>query len=229
MGVGVGGAPTPLTILNAWAERGVLLQQAFGMTETSPLVLILDKEDATRKIGSAGKPVMHGQIKIVRDDGTDAGEDEIGELWVRGEHITPGYWQKPDITAAAFTDGWLHTGDAAKRDADGFYYIVDRWKDMYISGGENVYPAEVENVLYQIPAVAEACVIGVPNERWGEVGRAIVVVKAEMSLSDDDVLAHCAANLARYKLPHSVVFTDALPRNATGKVHKPTLRGLFGG
>ena len=229
VGVGVGGAPTPLTILNAWAERGVLLQQAFGMTETSPLVLILDKEDATRKIGSACKPVMHGQIKIVREDGADAGDDEIGELWVRGEHITPGYWQKPDITAAAFTDGWLHTGDAARRDSDGFYYIVDRWKDMYISGGENVYPAEVENVLYQIPAVAEACVIGVANERWGEVGRAVVVVKPDMSLSEDDVIAHCAANLARYKLPHSVVFTDALPRNATGKVHKPTLRTLFGG
>jgi fatty-acyl-CoA synthase len=172
---------------------------------------------------------MHGQIKIVREDGADAGDDEIGELWVRGEHITPGYWQKPDITAAAFTDGWLHTGDAARRDSDGFYYIVDRWKDMYISGGENVYPAEVENVLYQIPAVAEACVIGVANERWGEVGRAVVVVKPDMSLSEDDVIAHCAANLARYKLPHSVVFTDALPRNATGKVHKPTLRTLFGG
>ncbi len=226
---GVGGAPTPLAILTAWAERGVLLQHAFGMTETSPIVLILDKEDAIRKVGSAGKPILHGQVKVVRTDGTPAGRNEIGELWVKGDHITPGYWQKPEATAAAFTDGWLHTGDAALVDDDGYYYIVDRWKDMYISGGENVYPAEVENALYQIPALAEACVIGVPDPRWGEVGRAIVVVKPDMTLTEDEVIAHCAANLARYKLPHSVVFTDALPRNATGKVHKPTLRQMFGG
>ena len=225
---GVGGAPTPLSILTAWAERGVLLQHGFGMTETSPIVMILDQEDAIRKVGSAGKPILHGQVKVVRTDGTPAEPHEIGELWVRGEHITPGYWRKPEATAAAFTDGWLHTGDAATVDDEGFYYIVDRWKDMYISGGENVYPAEVENVLYQMPALAEACVIGIADQRWGEVGRAIVVVKADMTVTEDDILAHCAANLARYKLPHSVVFTDALPRNATGKVHKPTLRQQFG-
>ena len=226
---GVGGAPTPNAILNAWNEQGVVLQQGFGMTETSPLVLILDKEDAIRKLGSAGKPITHGEVKVVRTDGTPALPNEVGELWVRGEHITPGYWQKPDVTAASFTDRWLHTGDAAMVDDEGFYYIVDRWKDMYISGGENVYPAEVENVLYQLPAIAEACVIGVADQRWGQVGRAIVVVKPGLTLTEDDVLAHCAANLARYKLPHSVVFTDALPRNATGKVHKPTLRQQFGG
>ena len=225
---GVGGAPTPNAILNAWNDRGVILQQGFGMTETSPIVMILDKEDAIRKLGSAGKPILHGQVKVARTDGSDAATNEIGELWVRGDHITPGYWQKPDVTKAAFSDGWLHTGDAAKMDDEGFYYIVDRWKDMYISGGENVYPAEVENVLYQISALAEAAVIAVPDQRWGEVGRAVVVVKPDMTLTEDGVLAHCAANLARYKLPHSVVFTDALPRNATGKVHKPTLRQTFG-
>lgn len=226
---GVGGAPTPNAILTAWNEQGVVLQQGYGMTETSPIVLILDREDAIRKLGSAGKPILHGQVKVVRTDGTDAPPNEVGELWVRGEHITPGYWQKPDVTAAVFTDGWLHTGDAATVDDEGFYYIVDRWKDMYISGGENVYPAEVENVLYQIPALAEASVIGIPDQRWGEVGRAVVVVRPDMTLNEDEVIAHCAANLARYKLPHSVVFTDALPRNATGKVHKPTLRQQFGG
>ena len=225
---GVGGAPTPNAILNAWNGHGVILQQGFGMTETSPIVMLLDKEDAIRKLGSAGKPILHGQVKVVRTDGTDAPVDEVGELWVRGDHITPGYWQKPEVTKAAFSDGWLHTGDAATMDDEGFYYIVDRWKDMYISGGENVYPAEVENVLYQIPALAEAAVIAVQDQRWGEVGRAVVVVKPDMTLTEDDVLAHCAANLARYKLPHSVVFTDALPRNATGKVHKPTLRQTFG-
>ena len=132
------------------------------------------------------------------------------------------------MTAASFTDGWLHTGDAALVDDEGYYFIVDRWKDMYISGGENVYPAEVENVLYQNDSIAEAAVIGISDTRWGQVGRAIVVVKPGRELSEDEVVAHCAANLARYKLPHSVVFADALPRNATGKVHKPTLRSRFG-
>jgi fatty-acyl-CoA synthase len=132
------------------------------------------------------------------------------------------------VTEASFSDGWLHTGDAAVVDEEGYYFIVDRWKDMYISGGENVYPAEVENVLYQLDAIAEASVIGVADARWGQVGRAIVVVKAGCVLTEDQVVKHCGRNLARYKLPHSVMFTEALPRNATGKVHKPTLRKTFG-
>ena len=147
---------------------------------------------------------------------------------MKSPNITKGYWSQPEVTAASFTDGWLHTGDAALVDHEGYYFIVDRWKDMYISGGENVYPAEVENVLYQHQAIAEAAVIGIPDARWGQVGRAVVVVKPGQALSEDEVVAHCAASLARYKLPHSVVLTDALPRNATGKVHKPTLRQIFG-
>jgi fatty-acyl-CoA synthase len=225
---GVGGAPTPDAILQTWQSRGAMLQQGYGMTETSPLVLVLDKEDAVRKAGSAGKPMLNMQTRVVAEDGTDAPLGTIGELWVKGPNITTGYWQQPEVTAASFTDGWLHTGDAALMDDEGYYFIVDRWKDMYISGGENVYPAEVENVLYQHEAIAEASVIGVSDTRWGQVGRAVVVVKAGSLLTEDDVVAHCARNLARYKLPHSVVFTDALPRNATGKVHKPTLRKSFG-
>lgn len=225
---GVGGAPTPDAILQTWRAQGAMLQQGYGMTETSPLVLVLDKEDAVRKAGSAGKPVLNMQTRVVAEDGTDAPVGTIGELWVKGPNITTGYWQQPEVTAAAFTDGWLHTGDAALVDDEGYYFIVDRWKDMYISGGENVYPAEVENVLYEHAAIAEASVIGVPDGRWGQVGRAIVVVKPGCLLTEDEVVAHCARNLARYKLPHSVVFTDALPRNATGKVHKPTLRTTFG-
>jgi fatty-acyl-CoA synthase len=225
---GVGGAPTPNLILRTWQERGALLQQGYGMTETSPLVLILDKEDAVRKAGSAGKPMLNMATRVVAEDGIDAPPGTIGELWVKGPNITKGYWEQPATTAAAFTDGWLHTGDAALVDDEGYYFIVDRWKDMYISGGENVYPAEVENVLYQHDAVAEAAVIGIPDVRWGQVGRAVVVVRAGRELTEDEVVAHCARNLARYKLPHSVVFTEALPRNATGKVHKPTLRKAFG-
>jgi fatty-acyl-CoA synthase len=224
---GVGGAPTPDAILAAWTAQGLTLQQAFGMTETGPIVLTLDKEDAVRKAGSAGKPVLHTEVRLVDTDGNDVPAGTIGELWVRGPNITPGYWNKPAVNAASFTDGWLHTGDAAIVDEDGFYTIVDRWKDIYISGGENVYPAEVENVLYQCPAIAEAAVIAVPSDRWGEVGRAIVVKKPDANLSEETLLDFCAARLARYKLPHSVLFIDALPRNATGKVHKPTLRERY--
>jgi fatty-acyl-CoA synthase len=225
---GVGGAPMPVPLLKVWEERGVALQQGYGMTETSPAVLTLDKEDAVRKAGSSGKPVMHTEVRIVRPDGSDAGVDELGELWVRGPNVTPGYWNRPDANASSFTDGWLHTGDATRVDAEGFYTIVDRWKDMYISGGENVYPAEVENVLHQIPAIAEAAVIGIPNQQWGEVGMAIVAVRPGHTLAADEIHAHCAANLARFKCPRLIEFVEALPRNATGKIHKPTLRNTFG-
>jgi fatty-acyl-CoA synthase len=197
------------------------------MTETSPAVMVLDREDAARKAGSAGKPVLHTEVRIVRPDGTDADVDELGELWVRGPNVTPGYWNRPDANASSFTDGWLHTGDATRVDEDGFYYIVDRWKDMYISGGENVYPAEVESVLHQLAAVAEAAVIGIPSEQWGETGMAIIAVKPGHALTEPDIRAHCEANLARFKRPHLIKFVDALPRNATGKIHKPTLRQTF--
>ena len=179
---GVGGAPMPVPLLKVWEARGVALQQGYGMTETCPAVLVLDREDAARKAGSAGKPVLHTEVRIVRPDGTEADVGELGELWVKGPNITPGYWNRPDANKSSFTDGWLHTGDATRVDEEGFYYIVDRWKDMYISGGENVYPAEVENVLHQLAAIAEAAVIGIPDAQWGEVGMAIVAVKPGQSL-----------------------------------------------
>ncbi|HKG99902.1 MAG TPA: long-chain fatty acid--CoA ligase [Bradyrhizobium sp.] len=225
---GVGGAPMPVPLLKVWEERGVALQQGYGMTETSPAVLTLDREDARRKAGSSGKPVLHTEVRIVKPDGSEADVGELGELWVKGPNVTPGYWNRPDANRSSFTDGWLHTGDATRIDEEGFYYIVDRWKDMYISGGENVYPAEVENVLHQISAIAEAAVIGISDQQWGEVGMAIVAVKPGHTLTEATILAHCAANLARFKCPRVVQFVDSLPRNATGKIHKPTLRNMFG-
>jgi fatty-acyl-CoA synthase len=224
---GVGGAPMPVPLLKVWEGRGVALQQGYGMTETSPSVMVLDKEDAARKAGSSGKPVLHTEVRIVRPDGSDAEVGELGELWVKGPNVTPGYWNRPDANQSSFTDGWLHTGDATRMDEDGFYYIVDRWKDMYISGGENVYPAEVESVLHQLAAVAEAAIIGVPNEQWGEVGMAVVAVKPGHTLTPAEIHAHCAANLAKFKCPRLIEFVEALPRNATGKIHKPTLRKQF--
>ena len=171
---------------------------------------------------------MHTAVRIVTEDGREAEVDETGELWCKGPNITPGYWNWPEATEESFEDGWLKTGDAARRDEDGFYYIVDRWKDMYISGGENVYPAEVESVIFQLPEIGEVSVIGVPDDKWVEVGRAIVVLKDDAELSDTEILNHCRQNLARYKVPQSVVFVDEIPHNATGKVLKRELRDLYG-
>jgi fatty-acyl-CoA synthase len=226
---GVGGAPCALAILEAWAARGVPLVQGYGMTETSPGTAMLDAADAVRKVGSAGKPLLHTEVRIVDEAGRDVPANVIGELWTRGPNITPGYWNNPDATVQSFTDGWLHTGDAAKLDEDGFIWIVDRWKDMYISGGENVYPAEVENVLYQLPQIAEAAVIGVPDARWGEVGKAVIALKAGEALDEAAVIGHCLTRLAKFKVPQSVTFVDVLPRNATGKVLKRDLRARFVG
>ena len=226
---GVGGAPCALAILETWQARGVPLVQGWGMTETSPAGTMLDAADATRKVGSAGKALMHTAIRIVDDQGNDVPPGGIGELLIKGPNITPGYWNNPEATARSFTDGWLHTGDAARQDPEGFVYIVDRWKDMYISGGENVYPAEVENVLFEVPGVADAAIIGVPNERWGEVGLAVVVRKPGAPLEEAEIIRHCLAKLAKFKVPQSVAFVDALPRNATGKVLKRDLRLQFVG
>ena len=224
---GVGGAPCALAILDAWLDRDVPLVQGWGMTETGPTGTLLDVADARRKTGSAGKPVMHVEIRVVDEAGHDVPTNSNGELVIRGPSITPGYWNNPEASRQAFLDGWLRTGDAARMDEEGFITIVDRWKDMYISGGENVYPAEVESVIYQLPEVAEAAVIGVPDARWGEVGKAIVVVKEGKALDADALIAHCLANLAKFKVPSSVAFIDALPRNATGKVLKWELRERF--
>jgi fatty-acyl-CoA synthase len=220
---GIGGAPCAESILRTWADRGVAMVQGWGMTETSPGGIGLDPGDAERKLGSAGKPLLHTEVKVVDDRGKELPWGEVGELYIKGPNITPGYWNNPKATADSFDDGWLKTGDAARFDDEGFIYIVDRWKDMYISGGENVYPAEVENVIYQIPEVAEVAIIGVPDERWGETGKAFLVVKSGTALDEGRVISHCLENLAKFKVPQSVEFIDALPRNATGKVLKRSL------
>ena len=224
----VAAAPMPLAQLQVWAAKGLAVSQLYGMTETVGTAVCLEPRDAIRKAGSAGRPCLHIALRLVGTDGDDVPRGEIGEIWMKGPSVTPGYWQRPKETAAAITDDWLHSGDAAIIDDEGYITIVDRWKDMYISGGENVYPAEVEDVLYRLAAIAEVAVIGVPDERWGEVGRAIIALKPGHTLTESEVMQHCNTNLARYKHPRSVRFVEALPRNATGKVHKPTLRTQFG-
>ncbi|MEM6532068.1 MAG: long-chain fatty acid--CoA ligase [Myxococcota bacterium] len=224
---GVGGAPVPGPMLERWQGKGVRMQQGYGLTETSPTVTVLYTNRAADKLGSCGVPALHTEVKLVDGDGEEVTTpDTLGEVWVRGPNVTPGYWRNQEATDKAFTDdGWFKTGDAARFDADGFFFIVDRWKDMFISGGENVYPAEVENVIYEMESVAEVAVVGIPNERWGEVGEAVVVLRAGQSVSEEDIIAHCRNGLAKYKVPKSVRFVEALPRNAAGKVLKRELRG----
>ncbi len=225
---GSGGSSLPAALVHQFEKKGIIIQQGFGMTETGPTVFIITKEEAVRKAGSVGKPVLHTDVCIMDRQGNMLGPDQVGELCIRGGNVTSGYWNRPEATAEAIVDGWLHSGDAAKYDDEGFYYIVDRWKDMYISGGENVYPAEVEDVIYQHPAVAEAAVIGVPHPKWQEVGRALIVVKEDLTLTGEELIEFCQDKLARYKIPKSVVFVDALPRTAAGKVLKRELRKEYG-
>ncbi|MEJ2751694.1 MAG: AMP-binding protein, partial [Chloroflexota bacterium] len=187
-----------------------------------------DEANALNKGGSVGKPQLFVEVRIVDREGVDVRHGEMGELLVRGPGVTPGYWQLPDVTAATITpEGWLHTGDVARSDEEGYYYIVDRWKDMYISGGENVYPAEVENVLFYHPAVADVAVIGVPDPKWGEVGKAVIVLEPDNTLTEAEIIAYCRERLAKYKIPKTAVFVDELPRNAAGKVVKTELQKRF--
>jgi fatty-acyl-CoA synthase len=230
---GCGGAPMPVSVLEAYARKGLIVQLGFGMTETSPTVFLIDKRRAIAKPTSVGKPLLHTRVRVVDDDFRDVAPGEVGEVVISGPNITPGYWNRPDANADSFTldahgNRWLHSGDAGTVDEEGCIYIVDRYKDMYISGGENVYPAEVEQVIYQIDSVAEAAVIGVPDEKWGECGMAIVVVKPGRTLEPDEIIAHCQRNLAKFKVPKRVAFTDALPRNAAGKVLKRELKATYG-
>ena len=224
-----GGAPIPKVLLEKYLAKNITICFGFGMTETGPTVFLTDEATARKKIGTVGKPVMYVEGRVV-DTATrqTLGANQRGELMLRGPGITPGYWNNPEATAKAFEDGWLCSGDIAYYDEDGDYYIVDRSKDMYISGGENVYPAEVENVLFQMAGVAEAAVIGVHDDKWGEVGKAIIVLKPGAEVSAEAVVAHCKAKLAGFKAPKHVVFVQVLPRNAAGKVEKPRLRREFG-
>jgi fatty-acyl-CoA synthase len=222
-----GAESVPESLLRTWYNRGVIIQEGFGMTETAAGCLALDRKDVPHKIGSAGKPGRHCQAYIARADGSEADPEELGEIWIRGKNVTPGYWNRPDANATSFVDGWFRSGDIGRRDKDGYFYIEDRVKDMYISGGENVYPAEIENVLYELEAVHEIAIIGLPDPKWGEAGCAVVVLKPGTAITIEEMRAHCGDRLARFKHPARLEIVDALPRNATGKVLKFELRALY--
>jgi fatty-acyl-CoA synthase len=229
---GCGGAPMPVAVLEQYAKRGIIIQLGFGMTETSPTVFLIDKRRALQKPTSVGKPLLHTRVRVVDDEFRDVQPGQVGEVVISGPNITPGYWNRPGANETSFTTDehgsrWLHSGDAGTVDEEGCIYIVDRYKDMYISGGENVYPAEVEQVLFQIDGVADAAVIGVPDEKWGECGMAILVCKPGITLIQEDVIEFCKGRLAKFKVPKHIAFIDILPRNAAGKVLKRELRVQF--
>jgi fatty-acyl-CoA synthase len=208
-------------------KRGVTFSQGYGMTETAPAITVLRPEDALRKLGSCGKPVFHLDLKVADLEGRTLPTGETGEVLVRGPNVIREYWRRPEATAETIVDGWLHTGDMGYYDEEGYLYLIDRKKDMYISGGENVYPAEVEDAIMGFDQVADVGVIGIPDEKWGEVGMAIVVLKPGEEVTEEGVIEFCRGRLAKYKIPKKVAFVSELPRTATGKILKKELKAKY--
>ena len=219
----------PVPLIEQYAGMGIEIHQVYGLTETGGPACLISPEEAMAKAGSTGPAFFHTEVRVVREDGADVEPGEIGEVIISGRHLMKGYWNRPEATAETIRDGWLYTGDLATMDKDGFVYIQDRKKDMIISGGENVYPAEVENAISAHPGVADVAVIGMPSAKWGESAAAIVVPKPDAGVSGDDILDFCQTKLARFKQPKVVEFIDEIPRNPTGKILKRVLREQFPG
>ncbi|WP_313897023.1 long-chain fatty acid--CoA ligase [Streptomyces sp. GC420] len=224
----VAGAPVPPSLIKQYAAHGVWLQQAWGLTETAPFATHLPAERTVDKTGSAGIPMPYTEVRVVdMVTGEPVAAGEHGEIVVRGPNVTPGYWNNPEATRAAFdAEGWFHSGDVGRLDEDGYLYVVDRLKDMIITGGENVYPAEVEHALATMPGVVDVAVVGIPDEQWGETVAAVVSVTEGVEITLEDVREHTARHLARYKLPRRLTVVPAVPRNGSGKLDKPVIRRL---
>ena len=226
--VATGSTDVPVALIEAFHARGVPVIQVYGSTETGPVCLYQRVDEAFATVGSIGRAGRHSEIRIVDGAGRDVADGTPGEILVRGDNVAEGYWREPELTAAAFRDGWFHSGDVALRDASGLYWFKDRIKNVIISGGENIYPAELERILHAIPGVAEAAVVGRPDPKWGQVPVA-VVARSEEGLDRDAILAAFDGRLARYKHPKDVLFVPSLPRNAMGKVIVEDLRRVVAG
>jgi len=223
-----GGGNCPKVVYEAFWEKGVEFKEGYGLTEAGPNTFWLPGEEVKGKIGSVGRPLFHIDVKIMDDEGKTLGVNEIGHLLIRGPHVFGGYWNKPKETAEVIVDGWLRTGDLARVDEDGCYYIVGRSKAMIRSGGENIYPAEVEDVMHSHVDVADAALIPVPDPKWGEVGRAIVMLKPGSNLSEEDLTSWIRDQMAHFKVPKLIVFVDQLPKTAANKTDKKILIDLYG-
>lgn len=224
----VGGEPMPVDLINKWHDKGVPIRQGYGLTEFGPNVFSLNQEDAIRKIGSIGFPNFYSEARIVDDNSRDVGVNEIGELILKGPMCMNGYWKNDKATKETIKDGWLYTGDLVRKDSEGYFYVVGRKKDMYKSGGENVYPTELEQVMRHLPGVREVAVIGVPDTKWGEVGKAFIVKEpASTELTSDLINEYCGKNLAKFKIPKYFVFVSDLPKGDSGKILKRKLLELY--
>jgi fatty-acyl-CoA synthase len=219
-----GGERISVAMLKEYKKRGIIISQIFGQTESSTIAFLVP-DKGVKKIGSVGLPVFHGEVRIVDKTGTEVGPGEVGEIVVKGPTLMSGYWNRPDLTAETIRDGWLYTGDLAKRDEEGYIYIVDREKDMYICGGENVYPSEVEAVLFTHPKIFDVAIIGVPDAKWGEVGKAFVVLKPGEKTDAQEVVDFIREKVAKYKIPKYVEFVEELPKTPSGKIQKNMLKG----
>ncbi|MFN7262515.1 MAG: acyl-CoA synthetase [Pseudobdellovibrionaceae bacterium] len=220
----VGGEPMPLELIDLWHSKGVPVRQGYGLTEFGPNVFSLNEEHAKSKQGSVGFPNFYIETKVCDDSGQPVPANEIGELWLRGPSSMTGYFDNPKSTQDTLTaDGWLKTGDLVRQDSEGFFFIVGRKKEMYKSGGENVYPAEVERVIQKIQGVREVAVIGIPDPKWGEVGKAFIALEHSMQLSEDEVVNYCQQHLAKFKVPKQVQFLSSLPKTDSGKIQKSKL------
>lgn len=218
-----GGERVPVALLRDYADKGLPLSQVYGLTEASTLFW-LPMEKAIEKMGSVGQPVMHSEMNIVDEDGEPVKTGEVGEVVVKGPIVMNGYWNRDDLTDEVIRDGWFHTGDLARIDEEGFVYIVDRKKDMFISGGENVYPAEIEKVLLGHPGITDAAVVAVPDKKWSEVGKAFIVTRDGKSVEPDEIYQFLKDKLAKYKIPKYIAFLDKLPKTASGKIRKGLLK-----
>ncbi len=219
----VGGAPMPIPLINTWHSKGVYIRQGYGLTEVGPNVFSLHQDDAIRKKGSIGFPNFYFDVKIVDSANNELGANQVGELWLKSPVVTPGYWRKPEETAKSITGGWFHTGDMVMKDDEGYFYVVDRKKNMFISGGENVYPAEIERYLLTHPGIKEAAVIGVPDSKWGEVGSAFLKLNEDSSVNTEEINRFCLKGLAKYKIPKFFTFVEGIPKNEAGKTDSKKL------
>jgi O-succinylbenzoic acid--CoA ligase len=224
----LGGGPVPRDLVEECLRRGIPVAQTYGLTEAASQVSTLPPEDAARKPGSAGKPLLPMQLRVDRDDGTPCPPGEAGEILVRGPTVTSGYWRRPNETAEAIRDGWLRTGDFGYLDEDGYLYVIDRREDLIVTGGENVYPAEVEAVLARHPAVREAGVFGISDSEWGQQVAAAVSLNSGAVTTEDLLRDYCRGQLAAFKVPKTIRFVDALPRTASGKLLRRELRDRSG-
>ena len=223
-----GGEKMPAPLIKQFTEKfpNAWFADAYGLTETVSGDTFLAKDKMLHKIGSVGKPVPHLRVRVVDDDGRDVAPNELGEICLKGPKVFKGYWKNPEATTAAIKEGWFHTGDIGTMDEDGYLYIMDRKKDIIISGGENIASPEVERVIYELPAVLEVAVVGIPHPKWLEVPKAFVALKPESCLTAEEIIDYCSKKLAKFKVPKEIEFIDELPRTPSGKVLKRTLRDL---